>query len=72
MSSQAICKACMLLEGLNKNRPRISVEVGEEEEGRSTLAKRMEGVALAGGSKLLLDYSWHPVTRDSSSRFGCS
>lgn len=25
MSSQAICQACMLLEGLNKNRPQIQI-----------------------------------------------
>lgn len=25
MSSQAVCQACMLLEGLNKNRPRIEI-----------------------------------------------
>ena len=28
ISSQAICKACMLLEGLNKNRPRIEISHG--------------------------------------------
>ena len=27
MSSQAICKACMLLEGLNKNRPKTAITV---------------------------------------------
>jgi cytoplasmic tRNA 2-thiolation protein 1 len=46
MSSQAICKACTLLEGLNKNRPRLKVE---EEEGHSGLTKSKEGLALAGG-----------------------
>ncbi|KAK8173795.1 hypothetical protein IWX90DRAFT_154171 [Phyllosticta citrichinensis] len=30
LSSQTICKACMLLEGLNKNRPKTSVGMGEE------------------------------------------
>ncbi|QIW99048.1 hypothetical protein AMS68_004566 [Peltaster fructicola] len=29
MSSQTICKACVLLEGLNKARPRQAIEVGE-------------------------------------------
>ncbi|KAK5136087.1 hypothetical protein LTR08_004137 [Meristemomyces frigidus] len=28
LSSQAVCKACMLLEGLNKARPRTGIEVG--------------------------------------------
>ncbi|KAK5153655.1 cytosolic thiouridylase subunit Ctu1 [Recurvomyces mirabilis] len=28
LSSQAVCKACVLLEGLNKSRPRTGVEVG--------------------------------------------
>jgi cytoplasmic tRNA 2-thiolation protein 1 len=50
MSSQPVCKACTLLEGLNKNRPRATIEIGiEEEEASSTLTRRMEGVALAGG-----------------------
>ena len=50
MSSQAICKACMLLEGLNKNRPRATIEVGvEEQEVCSTLTRPMDKVALAGG-----------------------
>ncbi|KAM5432378.1 cytosolic thiouridylase subunit Ctu1 [Microsporum ferrugineum] len=51
MSSQKICKACMLLEGLNKNRPKTSVElvVGvEEEEGSSTLMRQMESIQLSG------------------------
>lgn len=30
LSSQAVCKACMLLEGLNKNRPRTAVAVQAE------------------------------------------
>jgi cytoplasmic tRNA 2-thiolation protein 1 len=50
LSSQEICKACMLLEGLNKNRPRMEIEVGvEDEEGSSSLRRRMESVVLAGG-----------------------
>lgn len=32
LSSQTVCKACMLLEGLNKNRPKTSVGMGEEKE----------------------------------------
>ncbi|KAF2020859.1 adenine nucleotide alpha hydrolases-like protein [Aaosphaeria arxii CBS 175.79] len=31
LSSQEICKACVLLEGLNKNRPKNSIEVGYDE-----------------------------------------
>ncbi|TAQ87432.1 hypothetical protein B7494_g4273 [Chlorociboria aeruginascens] len=50
MSSQAICKACMLLEGLNKNRPKMEISIDvEEEEESSTLRRRMEGIALAAG-----------------------
>ena len=49
MSSQAICKACMLLEGLNKNRPKMEIEVDVEDEESSTLGRRMEGLALAAG-----------------------
>jgi cytoplasmic tRNA 2-thiolation protein 1 len=49
MSSQDICKACMLLEGLNKNRPKMEIEVDVEDEESSTLRRRMEGLALAAG-----------------------
>ena len=50
LSSQAICKACMLLEGLNKNRPKMQIEVGvDDEDGSLSLRRRMEGVALSGG-----------------------
>lgn len=49
MSSQAICKACTLLDGLNKNRPKMEIEIGvEEEESSSTLMRRMEGLAVVG------------------------
>ncbi|PYI24599.1 adenine nucleotide alpha hydrolases-like protein [Aspergillus japonicus CBS 114.51] len=51
ISSQRVCKACTLLEGLNKNRPRtaIEMEVGAgEEESRSTLRRQMEKVELGG------------------------
>lgn len=30
LSSQAICKACMLLEGLNKNRPKVDIRIDRE------------------------------------------
>lgn len=50
ISSQKVCKACMLLDGLNKNRPKTSIEVGyEEEESSSTLMRQMESVQLASG-----------------------
>ncbi|KAL8796238.1 MAG: hypothetical protein Q9195_001353 [Heterodermia aff. obscurata] len=49
LSSQAVCKACMLLEGLNKNRPKMEIRVGveEEEEGDPTLTRRMEGLQVS-------------------------
>ncbi|PVH89891.1 adenine nucleotide alpha hydrolases-like protein [Cadophora sp. DSE1049] len=49
MSSQDICKACMLLEGLNKNRPKMDIEIDVEDEESSTLRRKMEGIALAAG-----------------------
>jgi cytoplasmic tRNA 2-thiolation protein 1 len=49
MSSQEICKACVLLEGLNKNRPKMEIEVDVGDEESSTLRRRMEGISLAAG-----------------------
>jgi len=49
MSSQEICKACTLLEGLNKNRPKMEIEIDVEDEESSTLRRKMEGVVLAAG-----------------------
>ena len=51
LSSQAVCKACMLLEGLNKNRPKTEILVGadEEEEESPTLTRRMEGLKVGLG-----------------------
>lgn len=47
LSSQAVCKACMLLEGLNKNRPKTEIVVSIEEEDLSpTLTRRMEGLTV--------------------------
>lgn len=43
LSSQKICKACMLLAGLNKNRPHTSIEVSVEDEGSSTTLMRQVG-----------------------------
>ncbi|KAL8690266.1 MAG: hypothetical protein Q9218_004250 [Villophora microphyllina] len=47
LSSQSVCKACMLLEGLNKNRPKTEIKVGVEEEDSSpTLTRRIEGLNI--------------------------
>ncbi len=48
LSSQKICKACSLLEGLNKSRPRTSIEIGiEDEEGSTTLMRQVGGLAIS-------------------------
>lgn len=50
LSSQSICKACMLLEGLNKNRPKMQIQVGVDEvENSPTLTRRMEGLTIPSG-----------------------
>ena len=50
LSSQKICKACMLLEGLNKNRPRTRIEVGiEDEESSTTLMRQVGHLELSQG-----------------------
>lgn len=52
MSSQAVCKACMLLEGLNRSRPKTEVVLGIEEHGeeaREGLESRIDGLILAKG-----------------------
>jgi cytoplasmic tRNA 2-thiolation protein 1 len=52
ISSQKICKACSLLEGLNKNRPKTAIEVGvgiEDEESSTTLMRQMESIQLTTG-----------------------
>ena len=49
MSSQEICKACTLLEGLNKNRPKMEIEIDVEDEESSTLRQKMKVIALAAG-----------------------
>ncbi len=50
LSSQDICKACKLLEGLNKNRPRTEIQVSvEEEDNGPTLTRRMEGMTVTPG-----------------------
>ncbi|MCJ1391508.1 nucleotidyltransferase [Xylographa bjoerkii] len=47
LSSQEICKACMLLEGLNKNRPKMNIQVEDaEEDSGAALTRRTEGLQL--------------------------
>ncbi|KAL2040887.1 hypothetical protein N7G274_006345 [Stereocaulon virgatum] len=47
LSSQDICKACMLLEGLNKNRPKTQIQVSvDEEDNSSRLTRRMESLKI--------------------------
>lgn len=46
LSSQDICKACMLLEGLNKSRPRVSIGFGLEDTS-NLQSKGLENVAIA-------------------------
>ncbi|KAJ4984164.1 PP-loop family protein [Stagonosporopsis vannaccii] len=48
LSSQAVCKACVLLEGLNKNRPKRSIEVGYEvqEVSLNSVRDELEAVGL--------------------------
>lgn len=43
LSSQKVCKACMLLDGLNKSRPQQTIEVGVEDEDSSTTLMRQVG-----------------------------
>lgn len=52
LSSQDVCKACMLLEGLNKNRPKTQIQVSvEEEDNSSTLTRKMEGLTVLPGQQ---------------------
>ena len=44
LSSQAICKACMLIDGLNKNRAKLRIEVDvEERDDSATFTRRTKG-----------------------------
>ena len=53
LSSQDVCKACMLLEGLNKNRPKTQIQVSLEEEDNSpTLTRRMEDLKVIPGQHI--------------------
>jgi cytoplasmic tRNA 2-thiolation protein 1 len=50
LSSQAVCKACMLLEGLNKNRPKTTIEIGvEEEDSSTTLMRQVASLEISSG-----------------------
>lgn len=52
LSSQSICKACVLLEGLNKARPSMEVSIDHEFDGyaekSSKVVQRMEALKLGG------------------------
>lgn len=55
LSSQAVCKACILLEGLNKGRPKMEIQVAANEEKKeqdydSTLTRKMQGLKLPSPS----------------------
>jgi cytoplasmic tRNA 2-thiolation protein 1 len=50
LSSQAVCKACVLLEGLNKNRPKNHIEVGyEQEKDASGVAEAVKQLDISAG-----------------------
>ena len=44
LSSQEVCKACVLLEGLNKSRPKHSIEVGDAQADATSLNGITNGV----------------------------
>ena len=53
LSSQDVCKACVLLEGLNRNRPKTQIQVSVEEEDNSpTLTRRMEGLTVVSDQQI--------------------
>lgn len=48
ISSQTICKACTLLEGLNKSRPKTAIGVNDAEvEGDNSLKEALSDVSIA-------------------------
>ncbi|CAI6319465.1 unnamed protein product [Periconia digitata] len=52
LSSQEVCKACTLLEGLNKNRPKNHIEVGYDAEPENhvrDLAGQVKGLEVGSG-----------------------
>ena len=46
ISSQPICKACILLEGLNRNRPRTDIEIAVEPNNSHTIAQTLDNLQL--------------------------
>jgi cytoplasmic tRNA 2-thiolation protein 1 len=55
LSSQDVCKACVLLEGLNKARPKHNIEVGYEvqelqqrDQGADGVAKALQRTSIGG------------------------
>ncbi len=50
LSSQKVCKACSLLEGLNKSRPQTMIELGlEDEDGSTIMMRQVAGLAISAG-----------------------
>ncbi|RMD40511.1 hypothetical protein DV735_g4627, partial [Chaetothyriales sp. CBS 134920] len=50
LSSQKVCKACVLLESLNKGRPQTKIEVGiEDEDSSTTLMRQVGALAISTG-----------------------
>lgn len=49
LSSQSICKACTLLEGLNKARPVTQIAVSAEEEESTTLMRHVAALEIGAG-----------------------
>ncbi|MCJ1341153.1 nucleotidyltransferase [Bachmanniomyces sp. S44760] len=47
LSSQLICKACILLESLNRSRPKMEISVAKEEGANPTLTRGMEGLSVS-------------------------
>ena len=47
ISSQSVCKACVLLEGLNKNRPKVSVQIENEGDGLKLLTSDLNALSVA-------------------------
>ncbi|KAK0664656.1 Cytoplasmic tRNA 2-thiolation protein 1 [Lasiodiplodia hormozganensis] len=47
ISSQAVCKACTLLEGLNKNRPKTTIGVNAETNEEKPLQKAMRDASIS-------------------------
>jgi cytoplasmic tRNA 2-thiolation protein 1 len=52
ISSMEVCKACIMLEGLNKGMPRLGV--GKSSKAKSNIASRSPSVSLASSSSSLV------------------